>query len=253
MAGEDGSDGEQVYQILGSPPATTLSQQVLSDSPFAFWKCTDASTSLADSSGNGFNLTTVTGTPTFQAGVLIESLPTTNFLNLSGFTATAAANGLSLASLFGRTLPFTTWSIEFVVTIFSASGTNRFFDWRTSASTGVMAIYNTGNILTVFLNNTNTNAATAPLPIGTPVHVVVTCSTTSGTSTIKTYFNGILVGSTTASASTASGGTSTAGIGDYTFGGTTSGITIGYMALYASVLSAARIVAHAQAAGLFGV
>lgn len=231
---------------------TTLAAAILSDTPFAFWECTDASTSLADSSGNGFNLTTVTGTPGYRASPLIPTLPASLFLNLSGYSSSAVANGLSLASSFGRTLPFTTWTFEMVTCIFASGGTNRFFDWRVSGSSGVMAFYYTGSVLTLFLNNANTTLTSVPLPVGIPVHVAVTCSTTGTTSTLNTYFNGVLVGTTTATASTASGGTPTAGIGDYSFGGTTSGITMGYMALFPAVLSAARIAAHAAAAGKLG-
>lgn len=44
----------------------TYVDEVLTDSPKAFWKCQEASGTLVDSSGNGLDLSTVTGTPVYQ-------------------------------------------------------------------------------------------------------------------------------------------------------------------------------------------
>jgi hypothetical protein len=233
--------------------ATTLSAAILMDAPFAFWKCDDASTSLADSSGNGFSLTTVTGTPTFKSGLLIPTLPSTPFVNLSGYVTTAAANGFELASILGRTLPLTQWTAEFVVSMFGGVSTiARILDWRTSSTTAILALYNNAGAFSTTLNNTNTGLLPSGVfAVGKPYHVVVTCSTVSTTSTLTTYVNGVRYGAAVAAtASTASGGTPRVGIGDYTYGGTTAGLTLGYVALFPTVLSLSRIGAHAQAAGL---
>ena len=188
--------------------ATTLAQAILADSPFAFWKCDDASTSLADSSGNGFSLTTAVGAPTFQSGPLVPSLPASQFVNFSGYTVTTLANGFQLTSTLGRTFPFTQWTAEFVVSMFGqASGIVRIIDWRTSGTTAVLALYNNGGPLSMALNNTNTALLqTGIFQIGKPYHIVVTCSTTAGTSTITCWVNGVRYGApVTAAASTASG------------------------------------------------
>lgn len=233
--------------------ATTLAAAILADSPFVFWKCDDASTALTDSSGNGFNLTTVVGTPTFQSGLLIPTLPSAQFINFAGYVATTTAHGFQLTSTLGRTFPFTTWTAEFVVSMFgSTTGIVRIIDWRTSVTTAILAIYNNGGPLSMALNNTNIPLLqTNIFGIGKPYHIIVTCSTAAGTSTLTSYINGVRYGaSVTASASTASGGTSIIGLGDSTYGGATAGLTVGYVALFPTVLSAARIGVHAQAAGL---
>lgn len=260
MISDDGVDGDPgppgAAGASSGSTVTTLAAAILADAPFAFWKCDDASTSLADSSGNGFNLTTVVGTPTFQSGLLIPTLASAQFINFAGYSAATTAHGFQLTSILGRTLPLTTWTAEFVVSMFGqTTGIVRIIDWRTSATTSILAIYNNGGPLSLAFNNTNTPLLpTGIFGLGKPYHIVVTCSTSAGTSTLTCYVNGVRLGAAvTAAASTASGGTPIVGLGDYTYGGPTAGITSGYVALFPTVLSAARIGAHAQAAGLLGV
>lgn len=236
---------------------TTLAAAILSDSPFAFWKCDDTSTSLADSSGNGFNLTSVTGTPTYQSGLLIPTLPSTTFVNLSGYANTAAANGFFLASALGRTLPLTSFTVELIISQFASSVICRYISWAVSGTANIFSLYNNGGPLSCAINNANIPLLPSGLisALGIPTHIVITCSTVGTTSTLTTYLNGIRVAvSVTATASTASGGAPIFGLGDAgTYSGTTAGVTMGYVALFPTVLSVARIGAHAAAAGMLGL
>lgn len=250
-----GAGANPQWAAVSSAP-TTLSAAILADSPFVFWKCDDASGSFADSSGNSYNLTSITGAPTYSVTPLVPTTPTDLFTNIGGFSNTAASIGAGLASAFGRTLPFTTWTLECIIAPFyTASSATRLIDWACSATTAIIRLYIASSLLQIDVNNTAISAASQfTFTPGKAYHIMMTCSTTGTTSTFKTYVNGILVGSTTGTASTTTGASPIGGIGDSgTYAGSTGPLSVGYFAIYPTVLSVSRIAAHASAAGLLGV
>lgn len=235
--------------VVSSAVATTLAQAILADTPFAFWKCDDAATKLVDSSGNGFDLTTVNGTVAYQTSPLIPSLPTTLFARVGPLSSTGGNNGWQVTSQLGRTYPLLNWTAECVFMPLQSSATfYRILDLRPSG--GGSAALTMGFTASTFQNfyPASANNLSVTVPVGVPLHVVITCSTTSGTSTVTQYVNGVLSGSFTASASALTG-TMIMSVGE--FGGNTSGnFCIGYIALFPATLAIARVAAHATAAGL---
>lgn len=236
--------------------ATTLSQAILADVPFAFWKCDDASTALVDSSGNGFSLTTVAGTVGYQQTPLIPSLPTTLFARVGPLSGAVGANGWQLTSNMGQTFPLVTWSAEFVVCPIQDSTTAyRILDWRpsgagSSAINPIITISGNVAFLQLFYPAAVNNLS-VPIPLGVPVHIAITCSTLVGTSTVLVYVNGVLVGTFSAAATTLTG-TFIMNLGELPSVVSTPSFNIGYIALFNTTLSTARIAAHAAAAGLLG-
>lgn len=232
-------------------PTTTLAQAILADTPFAFWKCDDAGTKLVDSSGNGFDLTTINGTVAYQTSALIPTLPAALFARVGPLSATGGVNGWGLTSQLGRTYPLLTWSAECVFLPLQTSGTfYRILDLRPSA--GASAALTMGYTAGTFQNfyPASSNNLTVTAPVGVPLHVVLTCTTTTGTSTVTQYINGVLQGSFTAAASALTG-TMIMSVG--AFGANASGnFCIGYIALFPTALSVSRVAAHASAAGLLG-
>lgn len=254
MQGEDGDDGGQlvqIFQTVGAASAPTLAATILADSPFAFWKGDDAGTKLADSSGNGFDLTTVNGTVAYNVSGLIPTLPTVQFARVGPANGASGANGWQLTSQLGRTYPLTTWSAECVFCPITSSGAVRIFDLRVNSgnSSAITLFYQIGTGVEMIYPGVS-NLLTVLLPINnSAVHLCVTVSTTAGTSTVTVYVNGIQIGSYTAAASTITG-TMIAAVGDIAaFGTPSAGFYLGYLALFPNTLSAARVAAHASAAG----
>lgn len=247
-----GPAGTVVWAAGGGGGGTTLSAAILADTPFAFWKCDDAGTKLADSSGNGFDLTTVNGTVAYQTSPLIPSLPTTLFARVGPLTSTGGVNGWGLTSQLGRTYPLTTWSAEFVfLPLLSSATFYRIIDLRpVGATTAAITAGFTAGTFELFYPSTGNNLTVAS-PVGIPLHVIITVSTTAGTSTVSMFVNGTLQGSFTAAASTLTG-TMVMSVG--AFGANASGnFCIGYIALFPTALSLARVAVHAAAAGKLGV
>lgn len=229
--------------------ATTLAQAILADTPFAFWKCDDAATKLVDSSGNGFDLTTVNGTVAYQTSPLIPTLPTTLFARVGPLTSTGGNNGWQLISQLGRTYPLGAWAAECVfMPLQSSASFYRILDLRPSGgSSAALTMGFTGSTFQNFYPAAANNLSVTS-PVGVPLHVVLTCSTSAGTSTVIMYVNGVLQGSFTAAASALTG-TMIMSIGE--FGGNASGnFCIGYIALFPAALAVARVAVHAAAAGL---
>lgn len=239
----------------GGGGGITLAAAILADSPFAFWKCDDASTALIDSSGNGFDLNTVSGTVGYRQSGLIQTVPGTTFA-LSGNLANSGGNdGWELTSQLGQTYPLLDWSCEFVFCPLSfTTGNYRIFDLRPAGSGAavITIFYGGGSGLECFYPS-NFNELTVPIPIGNPCHVVTTCSTTGGTSTVTVYINGVFAGSYTAAAS-ATSGTMVAQLGALVnFPAASNSFFIGYLALFSTALTAAQVSVHASAAGKLGV
>lgn len=237
----------------GSTP-TSLATAILADTPFAFWKCDDAATKLVDSSGNGFDMTVVNGTVAYQQTPLVPSLPTTFFALVGSFAGASGNNGWAITSQLGRTYPLITWSCEFLFMPIANSGTYRVLDGRVAgASTATInPLYTGGAGIQLFYPST-VNNITVPTQVGVPIHVVVTCASAAGTSTVIVYINGIRSGSFTAAQSTASGTMVWQLGGLANFPAASSSFLIAYLALFPTALSATRIAAHAAAAGKLGI
>lgn len=166
----------------------------------------------------------------------------------------AGNNNLQLTSQLGQTYPLTNFTVECMVFFCSGSSNSfRLLDLRpTGGANAVFLLFATTNALSFYIAATAvmTTTYTAYVP-GRPIHVMVTVSTTGGTSTYKMYFNGTMVATATGTAGVTSGSNMVMTIGGW--GGNTSlPFLIGYTALYNTALSPARVAAHAQAAGLLG-
>lgn len=248
-----GSTPDATVTISGGG-GTTLAAAILADSPFAFWKCSDASGGFADSSGNGYNLTTTDGTINYASSYLVPTLPTTAFANIGGRAGAASTSGAALTSNLGLTLPITNWSVEAVVKPLLTAGNTRIFDMRApGAGTAAMTLFLVaGTAFEAFYPGSSNSLSATWTPINESVHVVFTCSTTGTTSTLSWYINGDLISSTTQTASTLTG-TMVSQIGSTNALGTTAPFNIAYVALYSKALSATRIAAHAAAAGKLGM
>ncbi len=248
----------------GSPTGNTLSAEILADVPTGYWKCNDTSGStIVDSSGNGFDLT-VTGTPTLAYAVEVPT-ETASFLRIKG-----TGDGASLTSALGTSPPLT-GDISFCCIVTPESlitNHNLLFSLGLNSSEteanniqfyAYLDIGNSGR-LTVFWENgagTDTNVAQSQQSSQLPVLMrsAMWHAVKDGTAkTVTFYRNGVLMGNAVSYTNNPTGGTGSiqARIG---FDGTlsTGTMRIAHVAFFNAVkLTAARVWAHARAAGMAG-
>lgn len=247
--------------LSGSGSSADYSAAVLADTPTAYWKCDEASGTLVDSSGGGYNLTTAAGTLVYQHSPLLAG-ESTAYLKLNSTTAQMkSTTGLGLSfPLSGD------WTAEAImraesssltavglITLFSIDGgaseteaNNCQAQFGVAASSGLNVRWENGT-------GTDVNVVSgilAPLS-NKPAHVVAVKDGTANTITF--YVNGRLQDVAVSYASETTGGSGTM----VTYIGANAEIStgktvVGHIAFYPTKLSAARIFAHAYAAGLTG-
>lgn len=219
---------------------------VLADSPLGYWKLDEASgTTCADSSGNGRDLT-YGGSPNFRnSGPPIVG-GTSYAVGLDGVNGEGAT-----ASYASWMLP-TSFSLECWVRSTASSGYPAIFGVANGrADSGQFILYiRSGTIKATF---TNTFAASSEVTTGSGMtdgnwrHVVVTHDSSSGD--LILYINGSSVASNsrTGTPQSVSQPISIGGCGSTTDSNWFSG-DIAHCAYYGTALSAARVLAHYEAA-----
>lgn len=219
---------------------------VLADSPLGYWKLDEASgTTCTDSSGNGRNLT-YGGTPSFRnSGPPIVG-GTSYAVGLDGVNGEGAA-----ASYASWMLP-TSFSLECWVRSTASAGYPAIFGVANGrADSGQFVLYiRSGTIKATF---TNTFAASSEVTTGSGMtdgnwrHVVVTHDSVSGD--LILYINGSSVASNsrTGTPQSVSQPIIIGGCGSTVDSNWFSG-DIAHCAYYGAALSAARVLAHYQAA-----
>lgn len=222
-------------RMSSAVPLVTL---MLADSPSALWKCQDASGNAVDSSGNSRDMTTTSGTPTYQV-TGPHSVDYGIQFNADGMSRTAvntATNNLSyelwykINSLVAQSRMVTDNSAR---TLANTGGTNGYGLFTTSSGDG---LFNTcGNVA-------SQSTMLTTFSTGVWYHIVVV----RDSGTWKYYVNGEL--------DTQNAGTSTpnAIIGGITKIGTTQATppdhSIAYCAYYTTVITPASIRARYLAA-----
>lgn len=254
-----GTGADPIWAAAASGSGATLSAEILADTPTGFWKLDEASGTFADSSGNGFTLT-VSGSVNYRSSVLIRSLPTTKFAQFP-----AGGNSARATTKLGTSPPLVgDWSIEAVACqrVFGGTNAARIFSLRGAGESATendqieFFIDSTGLLGVFWETGAGTNVAVSSainLPEAIPFHLVAVKDGTANTVTF--FINGLQVAEIAYSnANEPTGGTGTmiAAIGENGEGDDTSDMLVGYVAFYNAIkLTAARVAAHARAAGYF--
>lgn len=238
-----------------APPNTSdpYASSVMSDSPLAYWRLSDASGAyeLADASGNQRGLADASptaGTVTYGATGL-----------LSGTTdqAVSFATGGRLLSPLADWMKISTITVEAIIKptqTASVAVVAAREDWSFAyGSPYSWALYQNGSGLMAeaFVGNTGTHAtatsASGLITSGQTYHVAMTYDG----NTLTIYLNGASV-ATASVAGSLSPGVTPLTIGQPYYNQNTFVGTIDEVAIYGSALSVFRIQAHASAAGLLG-
>lgn len=213
----------------GAVAALTYAQEVLADTPRAYWKCTDGSgTTLADSSGNALTATLVNTPALSNAGPMTGETCVSFVAASSQYATRADDNLLDLADLF---------TLEFWVKLRSTPSDGRFLS-KDGSSAYELQIFSGTAYLTVA--GSNTAHTTNTIADTTTWHHLV--ATKNGT-TRNLYIDAADV---TASDSNATGTNNSSAL----VFGTNAGLFafvdahMAHVAVYATALSAARVAAH---------
>ncbi len=220
------------------------SSEVTADSPLAWWRQDDTSgTTMTDSSGNGRNGTWTTS-PAFSQTSLIatDSNFACDYSSDNAEVADGAWMDVSTITVEAWYKPDSAAADEVLISRYAGTSTNRaFFLQRRTTGVVRFAWYDTGGTQRLC------DGATA-LVAGTAYHIVATVDS-SGVGTV--YINGVQDGTLDPAGSLTMRLTSTSAIrvGGYNGGSTldTNGI-LDEVAIYGTALSAARILAHYDAA-----
>lgn len=245
--------------VIGSGTSADYATEVLADTPTAYWKCNEASGSILDYGGGGFNLTTVTNV-TYNHSPLLAG-ESTRYLR---FTNTNS--GAKLTSGLGLSYPLTDLTVECIV-MAGSGGSQTWFGidggaGETEALNSQVELRINGaapNAPGTFWengagsDNTNSSPTGQLMRVQSVYHVAAVRDATAKTWTY--YVNGRLQDAGVTYTNNPTGGTGTmiTYIGATGVGTTNNGCVIGHVAIYnGQKLSAARIFAHALAAGLTG-
>jgi hypothetical protein len=240
--------------LAGAVGATALTQEILADSPTAFWKFNESSgTTVTDYSGNGYHMT-LSGAYTQQfTGVkpgLSERL--TRFNSGTGKARIQSKLGGSPPLVGDWTVECTFLALDF--------GTNplRLFYMEGSDATEAnnrqiqLAVNTSGQFTVSWQNSAGTNQNTNLLSIvqrGHSYHVICVKDGTANTLTL--YVNGALVFETTYTIEPTGGtGSLACTVGAAEKAGNSGDMTVGYVAVYlGQKLNPDRVMVHARAAG----
>lgn len=249
-----GSSAVPEWATIPDLTGTTLSAEILADSPSGYWKMDEASGNFADSSGNSRTLT-AGGSITYRHSCFVPSEPTTAYASFASGAGAVASGTFSMAPLTGD------YTIEgvFVGQTYATNPTVIF-------GMGGSGETEAANVQTSFRIDTNSRMAQfweSGAGVDTTAATIIevlegkayhyACVKDGTANTVTYYLNGLKV-STVSYTNDPSGGTGTMETGIGTVSTVTSnGMQIAHVAFYnGTKLSDARIVAHARAAGLFG-
>jgi hypothetical protein len=235
-------------------PLSPLLTEMLADSPRALWICDESSgTTLTDSSGNGYDLT-LSGNYTLQRSPLLRTEISKQFVK---FDTTGRA---TRSGNLGISVP---WNGDITICAVVLVEGNISNPARLFTQAGVGETEATNYQATIQVTNSTYDfiqlweygaGANEQVESFTPVEeggVVFLTTRKNGTANTVDFFkNGKLV-RTTSYANEPTGGSSS--VPNLGFDGTmnTSAFIIGYVGVYNTALSNARIAAYANAAGLF--
>lgn len=251
----NGTTAPPSWTTPASGSANTLETEIMADTPTAFWKLDEASGTFADSSGNGFHLNTINGTVTYQSTVCIPTLPAVSFARFG------VDSGAYIVGKLGSSPPLTgDWTLEISAMVPAlATAINSLVNMGGNGETEIlnyqfqMSTTSAGLFQMFWERVAGTDVAVVSATnIGEakPFHLV--CVKDGTAKTVSFYVNGMFMSTTTYTLEP-TGGTGTINSGVGAMPGGANQIFVGaYAAVYlGSKLSAARIAAHARAAGLF--
>lgn len=238
----------------------TLQDEILADSPFAYWQLGEAAApvSYADSSGNGYHLTNVVPTVTSGLAGLVVPGSCTEFNGSSGYIGTQNNEfGPVMQATFGGDQPFT---IVAVINIDNFAGNPlivHFGTLQTNPAQGFFLFFLPDGKLRLqfILAGVGFAVLDSAAPLNTGQTYIVHARRAAGGSTqifVDGVFNatGAFGGSVGMDATAASGGTR------MNLGATSATPPAAFMdgkmqhvAVFASALDDTRIAAHAAAAG----
>lgn len=200
---------------------------VLQDTPIAFWKMQDASGNPVDSSGNGFDMTSVTGTPDYQ-----QAGPMSDFgIHFGAGEFTTRSTHVSTA-----TDNFTMEVWVYPISI-GADGRTLFNNGTSNATQSFGIAVNTTALFVYVAGTVVGNTSAVSLPLSTWSHVAVKRS-----SNWTYYYNGAIdTANATLTAPVSVTGTVQIAAGN------NFDLRVAYVAVYETALSDARILAHYQA------
>lgn len=246
----DGEGNTTTVTLGGGGTSTSLESEITADAPTGYWKCNEESgTTLADSSGNDFDLT-LAGDYDLAYSPLVEAA--------SSHIRFQANGRASAAGDLGLTPPVTgDWTIEAVFACESSTVT--FFILALVSDTAsedeadnyqLRAEVSTGDMRTFWEYDGGTNqfsTSTVQVLRDRKYHAAFVKDGTAGT--MAFHLNGVKLG-TVNYGNEPTGGTDQLNIvlGNVVAGGD---VIMGHVAFYDRKLSNARIAAHAQAAGVF--
>ena len=241
-------------------PYLSLASELLADTPVALWKLDETSgTTLADSSGNGLDLTIVNSGMQLAQSYLVPSLPTTRFL----YTGTATGSYAWRSGSIITTPINTSWTVHCILLMFTpgttiipfaiqttnngAAATNIQLQQRFTLGSTVGSLWQQGS-------NSNVTTLSSGYALQPQAAQLISWVTVKNAASklLRTYINGKLIRISTSYANEPTGGSSCdTYLGNSTNGNLPSDSLMGYCAVYNSVISDTRIAAWAQAAGTF--
>jgi hypothetical protein len=229
-----------------------LATEILADTPKGYWKFNETSgTSIADSSGNGYNLT-IAGTYTLAFTYLVPG-------DLDKFVYFAAgANGASRSGASGMTMPSSgDYTLAWVVLPLDFStnpvrGPSILGTGETEATNYQFqfSISTTGELQVFYEYAAGTNATVlSGINIVEGRAYILHAAKDGTANTITFYINGRKV-AVVAYTNEPSGGSSVSTAVGYDGTASTGAAVVGHVAIFDSKLTDERIWKHAQAAGL---
>lgn len=224
--------GRRLATVIEPDPLARYYQEVLRDTPVAFWPMQDTSGNPVDVSGNSRDMTSVTGTPDYQ----FEAGPFGRDYAIR-LVGGEALNRSSVVSTATNDLTMEMW-IKFYT--FSAADQVVFHNGNAATNGwGIRAEGNTYKVLVGAIAELTAESASEDIWF----HIVANRDS-GDSSRWKYYANGAVANS---NAGTTAPNTPS---GTVLIGAASLQISIAYVAVYDSALSAARIAAHYNAAGI---
>ena len=247
IGGGDGQVLTKLFVPRAAAASLSYADEVLADSPWGYYKLDEASGSnAADSSGNGRNAT-------YVGGITYSSTPIITGSSKSVWMDGVDGTGVKVSST--QWMASANASVEgwFYPWDVSATGNGHWFWAETSGGRGSVGYgYTASGDLWVYGNvaGDKRNFFTGTISANTAYHIVITFSSfqlTSGVATL--YVNGV-ADATTFTGQFSNGGEATIPFGfglDHSAWGTATKGAVDDVAIYTSVLSATRVLAHYNA------
>ena len=239
------------YNPSGGGAASTLDAEILADTPTAYWRCSEVSGNLDDSSGGAHTLT-VSGTPVRSFSRLAPGLADEHIRWSSAYA--------SLADTLGVAVPWTgSWSLEFVVLLpagisveqgvfsvgvpsFDTEATN--YQLYASLDTGRKPIL-------IWEYGAGTNVEFKPEPVITlGERHLIAWTKDAASKVVRCYIDGCCVFKASYTQEPTGGGSAVTDVGRNSAAGTSTAV-LGHIAFWSgTVLPQERIQAHAVSAGV---